>query len=212
MGIVIAAAAALAWPGAADAQKPNVILIVTDDQGAADAGCYGAKDLETPAMDSIAARGIRFTQFYAGAPVCSPSRAALLTGRYPLRAGLPGNTPSQPGGAGMPTGQITIAEMLKADGYATAHIGKWHLGFTPGTMPNAQGFDYSFGHMGGCIDNFSHFFYWEGPNRHDLYRNGEEVFHPGRYFADLMVEEASRFIERNREKPFFIYFALNMPH
>lgn len=195
------------------ASRPNVIVIVTDDQGAADAGCYGAKDLLTPNIDAIAGRGVRFTQFYAGAPVCSPSRAALLTGRYPLRAGLTGNASSEPNGkAGLPGEQVTMAEMFKAAGYATAHIGKWHLGFTREMMPNAQGFDYSFGHMGGCIDNYSHFFYWNGPNRHDLYRNGVEVFYPGRYFADLMVEEASRFMEENKAKPFFLYFALNMPH
>jgi len=194
------------------ADKPNVIIIVTDDQGAADARCYGSKDLETPNIDALAASGVRFTQFYSAAPVCSPSRAGLLTGRYPLRAGLIGNASSEPGHGGMPTEQITIAEMMKASGYATAHIGKWHLGFTPETMPNGQGFDYSFGHMGGCIDNFSHFFYWEGPNRHDLYRNGREVYYPGRFFPDLMVEEASRFIDQNRDHPFFLYFALNMPH
>lgn len=123
-------------------------------------------DLETPAMDSIAARGVRFTRFYSAAPVCSPSRAGLLTGRYPLRAGLMGNASSRQGDPGMPP-QATLAKMFKAAGYATAHIGKWHLGFTPETMPNGQGFDYSFGHMGGCIDNLSHFFYWDGPNRHD---------------------------------------------
>ena len=162
---------------------PNVILIVTDDQGAADAGCYGAQDLVTPGIDSLAARGVRFTQFYSAAPVCSPSRAGLLTGRYPLRAGLIGNAGSQPGGEGVPTEQITLAEMFQAAGYATAHIGKWHLGYKPDQMPNAQGFDFSFGHMGGCIDNYSHFFYWSGPNRHDLYRNGQEVFCQGGFSA-----------------------------
>lgn len=193
--------------------KPNILLIVTDDQGAVDAGCYGAKDLVTPNIGALAARGVRFTQFYAAAPVCSPSRAGLLTGRYPLPAGLTGNASSQRGGkAAMPSAQVTLAEMLKPAGYATAHIGKWHLGFTPETLPNAQGFDYSFGHMGGCIDSFSHFFYWDGPNRHDLFRNGVEVHEPGRFFGDLMVEEASRFMEQNRARPFFIYFALNMPH
>ena len=195
------------------ARKPNIIVIVTDDQGAADAGCYGAKDLQTANIDAIAAHGVRFTQFYAGAPVCSPSRASLMTGRYPLRAGLIGNASSEPGGkAAMAADQITMAQMFKATGYATAHIGKWHLGFTHDTMPNARGFDYSFGHMGGCIDNYSHFFYCQGPNRHDLYRNGVEVYYPGRYFADLMVEEATRFMNENKAKPFFIYFALNMPH
>lgn len=196
----------------ADNLKPNVILIVTDDQGAGDAGCYGAKDLATPAIDALAARGVRFTQFYSAAPVCSPSRAALLTGRYPLRAGLVGNAASQPGGDGMPAAQVTLAEMFKAAGYATAHIGKWHLGYKNDQLPNAQGFDHSFGHMGGCIDNYSHFFYWSGPNRHDLWRNGQEVFYPGRHFADLMVEEAGTFIQAHRDRPFFMYFAINMPH
>lgn len=112
----------------------------------------------------------------------------------------------------MPNSEFTLAEMLREAGYTTAHIGKWHLGYSEETMPNAQGFDYSFGHMGGCIDNYSHFFYWAGPNRHDLYRNGEEIFENGRFFPDLMVEEAGAFMERNREDPFFIYFAMNTPH
>ncbi len=214
LGLLAVTIASMAWPAVAapTSPQPNVIVILTDDQGSVDAGCYGAKDLSTPNIDRLAARGVRFTQFYSAAPVCSPSRAGLLTGRYPLRAGMPGNASSRPGGAGMPAEQVTIAEMLKAAGYATAHIGKWHLGFTPETMPNRQGFDESFGHMGGCIDNWSHFFYWDGPNRHDLYRNGQEVQHPGRFFADLMVEEAGRFLEQNRQRPFFLYFALNMPH
>jgi len=105
-----------------------------------------------------------------------------------------------------------MAEMFDATGYATAQIGKWHLGYTPETHPLKQGFDHSFGHMGGCIDNRSHFFYWSGPNVHDLWRNGEEVFHDGEFFPDLMLKEASRFIEANRSKPFFIYYALNSPH
>jgi arylsulfatase A-like enzyme len=210
-------AAAGFWVSAAEPTRPspspNVILIVTDDQGAVDAGCYGAKDLATPNIDALAARGVRFTQFYAAAPVCSPSRAGLLTGRYPLHVGLTGNAASQPGGKeAMSAAQITMAEVFKAAAYVTGHVGKWHLGYTPQTMPNAQGFDFSFGHMGGCIDNFSHFFYWQGPNRHDLYRNGVEVQKPGRYFPDLMVEEASQFLEENRSKPFFLYFALNTPH
>lgn len=203
--------AGLSAVSAAVEQRPNVIVILTDDQGAVDAHCYGAQDLETPAMDGIAARGVRFTQFYSAAPVCSPSRAGLMTGRYPLRAGLTGNASSRRGDPGMPS-QATLAKMFKAAGYATAHIGKWHLGFTPETMPNGQGFDDSFGHMGGCIDNYSHFFYWEGPNRHDLFRNGQEVYYPGRFFPDLMIEEARRFLEANRSRPFFLYFAFNMPH
>jgi len=192
-------------------RRPNVIVILTDDQGSADAHCYWSLDLKTPSIDSIAESGVRFTQFYSAAPVCSPARAGLLTGRYPLRAGLVGNASSSKGDPGMPP-QATLAKMFTAAGYSTAHIGKWHLGFTPETMPNGQGFDYSFGHMGGCIDNLSHFFYWDSPNRHDLYRNGQEVYYPGRFFPDLMIEEARRFLEENRERPFFLYCAFNMPH
>lgn len=194
------------------ARRPNVIVILTDDQGTIDANCYGAKDLETPSIDALAARGVRFAQFYAAAPVCSPSRAGLLSGRYPIRAGVPGNVGSTPGSTGMPAAQITLAETFKAAGYATAHIGKWHLGYEPETMPLGQGFDRSFGHMGGCIDNFSHFFYWQGPNRHDLHLDGREIQRPGRYFPDMMVDEASEFIGANRDRPFFVYFAINGPH
>jgi arylsulfatase A-like enzyme len=197
---------------ASAADRPNVIVIMTDDQGTADLGVAGATDIETPHLDAIARRGVRFSQFYAAAPVCSPSRAGLLTGRHPNRAGMPSNAPSEAGGAGMPTSEVTIAEMLRSAGYATGLVGKWHLGFSQETMPLAQGFDFSFGHLGGCIDNYSHFIYWGGPNRHDLFRDGREVQLPGQFFGDLMVEEAAGFLERNREGPFFIYFAINAPH
>ena len=193
-------------------RRPNVILIFTDDQGSIDVNCYGAKDLITPHLDRLAREGTRFSQFYVAAPVCSPSRAALMTGRYPQRAGVPGNVSSQPGHDGLPAEQVTIAEMMKTAGYTTGHVGKWHLGYTPKTMPNGQGYDYSFGHMGGCIDNYSHFFYWSGPNRHDLHRNGTEVWHDGEFFGDLMVDECKRFIDHNRDRPFFLYWAINMPH
>jgi len=129
---IIAPAVSLALAAGASAAdihlRPNVIVILTDDQGSADAGCYGAKDLVTPAIDSLAARGVRFTQFYAAAPVCSPSRAGLLTGRYPLRCGVTGNCASQRGGKeALPVSQKTMADMFRAAGYATAHVGKWHL-------------------------------------------------------------------------------------
>jgi arylsulfatase A len=217
--------AVLFWPAlavAADQSKPNVIVILSDDQGSVDAGCYGAKDLRTPAVDSLAARGVRFTQFYSAAPVCSPSRAALLTGRYPWLAGMPNNGPAPPTeaddqldtltGEGLPASEITMADMFRAAGYATAHIGKWHLGPGAGHKPLDHGFDYSFGFMGGCIDNYTHFFYWDGPDRHDLWENNQRVRMPGRYFPDLMVEKAEAFIEQHRDRPFFMYFAMNMPH
>jgi len=147
----------------AELAKPNVIVILTDDQGSIDLNSYGAKDLYTPNMDRLAKEGVRFTQFYAGAPVCSPSRAALLTGKTNLRAGLPNNVPipekaEATGQYGLPTEEITMAEMLKDNGYRTALIGKWHLGHRPQNLPNGQGFDYFFGHQRGCIDNYSHFF------------------------------------------------------
>ena len=192
------------------AKQPNVIIIFTDDQGSIDMNVYGATDLATPHMDRLARRGVRFTQFYAAAPVCSPSRVGLMTGRTPQHGGLEGNVALD--SVGMPSAQITIAEELKKAGYATAHVGKWHLGHFKETKPNGQGFDHSFGHLVGCIDNYSHFFYWNGPNKHDLWRNGKEVFHNGEFFPDLMVREACEFMEKNKNKPFFIYFALNTPH
>jgi arylsulfatase A-like enzyme len=192
-------------------QRPNVIVIYSDDQGAIDLNCYGSKDLETPNIDQLARSGTMFTNFYAS-PVCSPSRASLLTGLNPQRAGLPGNASELNDAVGMPTDRFTMAEMFKSAGYATAHIGKWHLGYKPEMAPNAQGFDYSFGHMAGCIDNYSHFFYWNGPNKHDLYRNGKEVHYPGQFFPDLMLKEANQFMANSKAKPFFMYFAINLPH
>jgi arylsulfatase A-like enzyme len=198
-------------------RPPNVIVILVDDLGSLDTHAYGAEDLETPHLDELAERGVRFTQFYAAAPVCSPSRAGLLTGRYPVRAGMPSNAPPPPlpdivYEAGMPTEEVTIADMLQAAGYATALVGKWHLGVAPGMLPNDQGFDHTFGHLSGCIDNYSHTFYWHGPNRHDLWRNNEEVYSDGDFFPDLMVAEATQFIESHRDEPFFLYFAMNLPH
>lgn len=192
--------------------KPNVIILYTDDQGSIDMNAYGASDLHTPNMDKLAGAGVKFTQFYAAAAICSPSRAALMTGKTPLRAGVPGNISSSRGKEGMATSEITIAEALKAHGYRTGHVGKWHLGYSESTMPNGQGFDYSFGHMGGCIDNYSHFFYWNGPNVHDLWENGNEVWEDGVYFQDLMDDKAGGFLERNKDKPFFLYYAINLPH
>ena len=196
----------------AESPKPNVILIYSDDQGAADLGCYGTEDIRTPNIDGLASKGIRFTQMYAPSSVCSASRAGLMTGKIPSRAGVPGNVSSTRGIAGMPGSETTIAELFQKGGYATGHFGKWHLGYSNVTMPNAQGFDESFGHMGGCIDNYSHYFFWDGPNRHDLWKNGKEVFEPGQYYPQRVTDECISFIEQNREKPFFIYLAYNVPH
>ncbi len=192
--------------------KPNVIVIYSDDQGSVDANCYGSKDLTTPTLDKLAATGVRFNQMYSPSAICSASRAGLLTGRLPPRAGVPGNVSSHKGKAGLPTEEVIMAEIFKDAGYATAHVGKWHLGYTPETMPNGQGFDFSYGHMGGCIDNYSHFFYWVPPNLHDLWRNGVEIWEDGSYFGDLMVRECTTFIDKNVKQPFFMYWAINWPH
>jgi len=192
--------------------KPNVIVIYSDDQGSVDVNCYGSKDLATPTLDKLARTGVRFTQMYSPSAICSASRAGLLTGRFPPRAGVPGNVSSHKGKAGLPTEEVIMAEIFKGAGYATAHVGKWHLGYTPETMPNGQGFDFSYGHMGGCIDNYSHFFYWVPPNLHDLWRNGVEIWEDGHYFGDLMVRECKSFIDKNSKQPFFMYWAINWPH
>jgi arylsulfatase A-like enzyme len=200
-------------------KKPNVIVIYTDDQATLDVNILGAKDLVTPHMDKLMLSGTTFTQFYAS-PVCSPSRASLLTGKTPQRAGVPGNAGQDLSRkSGLPPSEFTMAEMFKENGYNTYLIGKWHLGYQPEMRPNQQGFDYSFGHLVGCIDNYSHFYYWGGdnnyvggPNRHDLYRNNEEIFLDGQYFPDLMVQEAKQVIENKSEDPFFIFFSMNTPH
>ena len=206
--------------GQTSARRPNVIIILSDDQGTLDINNYGSKDLHTPNLDALAARGVKFTQFYDAAPVCSPSRGALLTGRYPQNNGVENN--SQP----LREGETTIAEMLKGAGYRTGQFGKWHIGHSQPTepyggdsasLPNAEGFDYSFGFLGGCIDKWSHFNYggasWGAPPHwHDLHRNGEEVHYAGRHSGDLAVDEAIQFIERDDPAPFFVYLAFGTPH
>ena len=191
-------------------RPPNVLVILADDQGTVDLNIYGADDLHTPHLDALARSGVRFTQFYVGAPVCSPSRAALLTGRYPQRGGVPGNVGIT--ARGMPSEQYTMAEMLRDAGYRTALIGKWHLGSVNGRGPLDQGFETFFGHWRGCIDNYSHFFYWSGPNVHDLWRQDQEIYAAGDYFPDMMVRETKEFLRENVDRPFFLYLPFNIPH
>lgn len=216
-------AIATAPPAWSAPERPNVLVIFADDQGAVDLNCYGAKDLSTPAIDGLAERGLRFTQFYSAAPVCSPSRAGLLTGRYPWRVGVANNAGPAPqenindlsestDNPRLAGDAVTMAEVFGAAGYRTAHIGKWHLGHGPASRPLSQGFGYSFGHLGGCIDNYTHFTYWNGPNRHDLWENNTRVRMPGRFFPDLMVDKATEVIQAESDQPFFMYFASNMPH
>lgn len=193
-------------------RPPNFVVLFTDDQGAHDLGCYGARDLLTPHIDTLAASGARFTNWYSNAPVCAPSRSSLFTGRYPIRAGVPSNGPA------LPPSQRTAAGLLKPKGYATGLVGKWHLGSGRDTSPNAHGFDYFYGFHSGCVDFYSHRFYWgESGNRgqvnyHDLWRNREEIFEDGEYLTDRLTEEACGFIRRNAERPFLLYVTYNAPH
>ncbi|MEO5634646.1 sulfatase-like hydrolase/transferase [Gaiella sp.] len=196
---------------------PNVILIQADDHGTLDAGCYGSADLLTPALDALAARGTRFTQAY-GHTVCCPSRAALLTGRYPQRCGINdwcSNHPSDERGVGVASNAVTLASMLRSRGYRTGLFGKWHLGSRPGSRPRDCGFDEFFGHLGGFIDNYSHQFLHAKPEQppfHDLWENEAEVFSDGRYFPDLVTERALRFLEQEYRRPFYLHVAPNLPH
>lgn len=188
-------------------QFPNVIVIYTDDQGSLDLNCYGASDLYTPNIDKLAEEGIRFSQFYA-APVSSVSRAGLLTGQFAKRTKVTGNV----GRIGLPLEKETIAERLKSNGYNTALIGKWHLGSDIEHGPNSQGFDYFWGFRGGCVDSYSHYIYWGGPNEHDLWENDLEIYRPGSYFVDESLEQMKEFIADNKTNPFFVYWAVNIPH
>jgi len=212
-------AAALAVPsrllGEAKAagRKPNVLLILTDDQGTLDAHCYGSEDLYTPTMDALAAKGVRFTQAYAHT-VCCPARALLMTGRHPQRSNvnnwMQGNAKG-PKGRNMNVKEVTLAEALKAVGYRTALFGKWHLGAHFDHGPTRQGFDEFFGIRDGFIDNYNHCFL-HGKGYHDLYRGTTEVFETGSYFPDLCAREARRFLQANKGQPWFLYLAFNVPH
>ncbi len=193
--------------------KPNVLLIFTDDQGTLDANCYGSKDLYTPTMDALAAKGVRFTQAYAHT-VCCPARALLMTGRHPQRSNvnnwMQGNAKGAKG-LNMNVDEVTLAESLKAGGYRTALFGKWHLGSHFDHGPTKQGFDEFFGIRNGFIDNYNHYFL-HGRGYHDLYRGTKEVFEKGKYFPDLCVREAKRFLAENKARPWFMYLAFNVPH
>jgi arylsulfatase A-like enzyme len=215
LGIVSAFCASLASNAAAASERqPNVVIFLTDDQGTLDVNCYGSKDLYTPAMDKLADSGVRFTQAYAHC-VCCPTRAMLLTGRYPQRSNVTnwtqGNAKQTDKGRNMHREEVTIAEILKQAGYKTALFGKWHLGAHLDHGPTEQGFDEYFGHRGGFIDNYNHHFL-HGNGFHDLYEGKQEVFAEGEYFPDLVTERALQFVRRNKDLPFFLYVAFNIPH
>jgi arylsulfatase A-like enzyme len=182
-----------------DARPPNLLLIVTDDQGWWDLKHHGNDDIDTPTLDRLADEGTSFSHFYVS-PVCAPTRASLMTGRHYLRTGVY-NT--RFGGDTMRGEERTIAEELQQAGYRTGLFGKWHLGHFPGTRPNEQGFDEFFGHHHGHIERYDY------PDQ--LYLNDRPVEARG-YVTDLFTDAALDFIRRSREEPFFCYLAYNVPH
>ena len=195
------------------AERPNVVILFTDDQGTIDANCYGSTDLRTPNIDRLAATGVRFTQAYAHT-VCCPARAALMTGRHPQRGGVHHWTQGDlngPDGINMALGEVTLAEALKSAGYRTALYGKWHLGAHRDFGPKKQGFDEFFGIRDGFIDNYNHYFL-HGSGFHDLYDGIKPVKAPGKYFPELMVQRSLKFIMQNKDRPFLLYVPFNIPH
>ena len=206
------------------ADRPNIVFLLADDLGYRDLGCYGAKDVRTPSIDRLATEGVRFTQFYSNGPECTPTRAALLTGRYQQRVGGlecaigSGNVGRYDDAIrlrathdlGLPVAETSIAQVLKKAGYATAIIGKWHLGYEDKFSPNRHGFDHAFYCLGGGMDYFYHI--EETAERdHVLRRNGQPEKRDG-YITDLIAGEAEEFIAANRERPFFLYVPFTAPH
>ncbi len=198
-------AAAPAAGLAADPAKPNIVIILADDLGHADLGFQGCRDIPTPHVDSLAQGGVRCSNGYVSGPYCSPTRAGLLTGRYQQRFGHEFN----PGGNrnanfGLPLSETTLADRLKSAGYVTGLVGKWHLGEEPRFRPGRRGFDEFFGFLGGGHAYF--------PGKGAPIYRGDEVVQEKAYLTDAFGREAVGFIERHRDRPFFLYLAFNAVH
>ncbi|MCE7066636.1 sulfatase [Dyadobacter sp. CY326] len=182
--------------------KPNIVIILADDLGYGDIGAFGATDIRTPNIDNLAAKGLKLTSFYSTSPVCSPTRAALITGRYPKRMGID-HVFFPESFTGIPSDEVTIAEALKGNGYTTAIFGKWHLGHHKQFLPLQNGFDE----------------YYGIPYSNDMqgvaYLRGNDVDSikvNQKYTTKTYTNEATRFISQNKNKPFFLYVTHNMPH
>ncbi|MEB8338837.1 sulfatase family protein [Streptomyces endophyticus] len=193
----------------------SVVVIYADDLGFGDVGCFGSEDIRTPHLDQLAADGARLTHWYSNSPVCSPSRASLLTGKYPVRAGVQEILGGRRGTVGLPE-QPTLASQLRDAGYRTGIFGKWHLGTATGYGPLDRGFDTHTGFLAGCVDYYSHIFYWgEGNPVHDLWQDGEEIYDNGRYLTEVIAERAADFITETASQgdaPYFCYVPFNAPH
>ena len=190
--------------------RPNIIILLADDLGYAGISVNGCKDIPTPHIDSLAKNGVRFTDGYANHCVCSPSRASLMSGRYQHRFGFEHNSGPERFAAenfGLPRTEKTLAEKLKPLGYATGMVGKWHIGFKEGLRPHERGFDYHFGFLSGART------YLPGKADNDpLLRNGQPVTDEKEYLTDAFAREAVAFLDRSKDKPFFLYLAFNAVH
>lgn len=213
-------------------QKPNVIIFLADDMGYGDLSCYGCPDIKTPNIDQLASGGVKFTNFYANGPECTPTRAALMSGRYQQRAGGlecaigAGNVGrydeaqwlAENHDLGLPADECIVPTALKKEGYQTAVIGKWHLGYEPKFRPDTHSFDYSIGSIGFGGDYFYHveevsINQEDFKDGHNLAENGKEVFRNGKYMTHLITEETVKWIGRQKAKnPFFLYVPFTAPH
>lgn len=196
------------------AQRPNIIYIMTDDMGYGDLSCYGQKNYTTPNLDRLASQGVKFVNAYAAAPVCTPTRVAFMTGRYPARTpvGLlePLRSPKLDSAYGLTKDIPSLPALMKESGYETALIGKWHLGFMPHQSPRSNGYDYFFGILSGGADYIS----YQGANgarTHDLYEN-DVVIYPQGYLTDLLTQKSVEVIKQKHDKPFFLTITFNAPH
>ncbi len=193
------------------ADRPNVVFILVDDMGYGDIGPFGVTDIKTPHLDRLAREGVKLTDSYAAGSVCSPTRVAFLTGRYQHRVGMEWANYWIGSDKGLSTSEISIARMLKNNGYATGIIGKWHVGGTVEIAPNAHGFDQFFGFLGPNVDFYTHQEVIPMTGVPDLWENTKPVKAEG-YMTDLITEHSVTFITNHARKPFFLFVSYNAPH
>jgi arylsulfatase A-like enzyme len=198
-------------PAATQLERPNVLLILADDLGYGDLGSYGAPDVKTPNLDRLAREGVRLTQFYANAPVCTPTRAGLITGRYQQRVLMERPLDTKPGGGldqGLPATGRSLPQLLRNAGFATGLIGKWHLGFRPEFHPNRHGFEYFWGYLAGYVDWYHHV---RGDGQADLWENTTAVQYTG-YLGHEVTNRAVTFVNDHADHPFFLEVSYGAPH
>jgi arylsulfatase A len=207
-------AAVVAWPGLGRGERvssgtPNIVLMLFDNVGYGDLGCYGSRLVKTPRIDRLAAEGVRCTDFYIASPSCMPSRGALLTGRHPLRTGLNEQIwkIDEHEQVGLPHREVILPRYLARGGYVSGCFGKWNLGFAPGSRPTERGFDEYFGNISGNCDYYTYVY----RGRNDLYRNTEPAKAEG-YSTFVFADAACDFIERNKDRPFLCYLPFNAAH